>query len=147
MMTPAEKMLAWFLRGTAVILLSAALAVVMPTAWMSALNDSLGLAPLPEGPLVEYLTRSISALYAALGASYWYISLQVRRFLPLIRFGVPLTLLFGAVLVAIDVQVSMPIAWTAVEGPFLLVWSLLLWWLVRRVESTPSPPGTPGEGG
>ncbi len=133
-MTPAENMLAWFLRLTAVMLLCAAFAVIMPTAWMSAFNDRIGLAPLPEGPLVEYLTRSLSALYAGLGASYWFLSRDVRRYLPLLRFSVPVTLIFGGTLIAIDIVADMPIAWTACEGPFLLAWTLLFWWLMRRVR-------------
>ena len=40
-------------------------------------------------PLVEYLTRSVSALYVSMGASYWFMSYDVRRYLPLLRFTVP----------------------------------------------------------
>ena len=36
--------------------------MVMPTDWMAAINDRLGLVPLPRSPLTEYLTRSLSAV-------------------------------------------------------------------------------------
>lgn len=132
-MNANEKALIWFLRLTAVILLAAAGAVVMPQAWMSAINDSLGLASLQNSPLEGYLTRSLSALYAALGACYWYVTIDLRRYLPLIRASVYVTLLFSVTMIAIDVLVAMPGWWTWFEGPFLLAWTAALWWLARRV--------------
>ena len=43
-----------------VMVLLALPAVFMPTAWMDYFHRDLGLGPLPRGPIVEYLTRSIS---------------------------------------------------------------------------------------
>ena len=131
-MTSPERMLIWFLRLTAVLLLSAAAAVVMPYAWKNAAHQWLGLGPLADQPTVAYLTRSLPALYACLGAGYWYVSRDVKRYLPLLRFSVPVTLVFGVTLVVIDVANEMPMWWTLIEGPFLLGWTFLLWWLVRR---------------
>lgn len=133
-MNSPEKALVWFLRLTAVMLLAAAGAIVMPQAWMAAINDGLGLEPLPTSPLVSYLTRSLSALYAALGACYWYVSTDLRRYLPLIRASVPVTLLFSLTLFAVDVMSEMPAWWTWFEGPFLLAWTATLWWLARRTN-------------
>ncbi len=133
-MTPAERHLIWFLRATALILLAAALAVVMPHAWMEAIHAWLGFDSLPNAPLVAYLARSLSALYALIGAWCWLVSRDVRRYLPLLRFSVPATLVFDMTLIAVDLAVEMPIAWLAIEGPFVLAWTATLWWLVRRVD-------------
>ena len=40
-MTPAERHLVWFIRASAIMFLLAALAVVMPTAWMAAIYEAL----------------------------------------------------------------------------------------------------------
>ena len=125
----------WFLRLTAVMLFPAALAVVMPHAWMNNVHHSLGLNELPETPMIGYLTRSLSALYALLGAGCWFVSRDVRRYLPLLRFTVTMTFFFGATLCAIDVLVEMPTLWTLLEASFVLGWTTALWWLVRRADA------------
>lgn len=133
-MTPAEKLLAWFLRGTAVLLLSAALAVVMPFAWMNAVHAWFGLGELPDLPIIGYLTRSLSAVYAVLGVACWCCSRVVRQALPLLEMAVPLSLVFALIIILIDVLADMPTLWTLVEGPFLLVWTVAFWCLVRRAS-------------
>jgi hypothetical protein len=131
-MTAAERHLIWFLRASAVMLMAAAPAVVMPSACMRTIGAWLGLE-VPDSPLVEYLTRSVSAVYAALGAYCWILSGDVRRYLPLLRFMVPLTALFDVTLIALDVMIPMPIAWTVGEAAAIVGWTIALWWLVRSV--------------
>src|SRR5687767_4147070 len=84
--TPRERLLAFLLRVAAVVLLLALAAVFFPRSWMSAVHEVMGLGPLPEGPIVDYLARSASLLYAHLGALYWFVAPDVRRHLPVIRF-------------------------------------------------------------
>ncbi len=134
-MMPPERHLIWFLRLTAVGFIAAAPAVVMPTAWMRVISHWLGLGELPALPLVEYLTRSVSALYATLGASYCYMSRDVRRYLPLLRFTIPVTLVFDVTVIVLDVLIPMPTQWIVAEGLSITGWTLALWWLVRRVEN------------
>ena len=81
----AEKWMIVLLRLTAVVLLTALFPAVMPFAWMDATHQWLGLGKLPDAPIVGYLTRSLSALYAVHGVLVLYLSLDVRRFLPVIR--------------------------------------------------------------
>ena len=83
---------------------------------MDDISQLLGLGKLPDAPLVGYLTRTLSALYAAIGASYWYVSCDVPRYLPLLRFTVPLTLALDLTILAIDVAVEMPVWWIVPEG-------------------------------
>lgn len=136
-MTVSEQYLILFLRVTAALLVPAVGAVVMPYPWMNALHEGLGLGTLPELPLVAYLTRSLSALYVMLAAWCWFLSNDVRRYLPLLRFSVPVTMAFGATLIAIDVLVAMPTWWTLGEAMFMPAWTLTLWQLVRRIPSEP----------
>ena|ERR1700686_3031083 len=130
----AERLLVWFLRISAVMFLSAALAVVMPTAWMAAISKWYGIE-FPDVPLMQYLARAMSAVYATMGASYWFMSCDVRRYLPLLRFTVPLTAVFTVATIALDLWIPMPPDWTVGEGVSLVVWTAALWWLVRRVEN------------
>jgi hypothetical protein len=133
-MSVSEQSLRWFLRITAIVLHSAAGAVVMPYAWMNAISEALGLGALPDMPLTAYLTRSLSALYAVLGGYCWILSGDVKRYRPLLAWSVPLSLAFSVVLIAVDVFAEMPIGWTLIESAFVMGWTLLLWRLVRRVR-------------
>jgi hypothetical protein len=131
------RLLTWFLRASAILFLSAALAVVMPTAWMASVYEAMDLGTFPDVPLMQYMTRSLSAFYAILGVNYLYMSLDVPRYLPLLRFSVPVTMAFTAVIIALDLWIPMPISWTLGEAVSLLGWTLALWWLLRRVPSEP----------
>jgi hypothetical protein len=142
------KTLALFLRVTAVVLLLAVVAVFLPHAWMDAIHAWLGFGPLPELPVVSYLARSVSALYAVAGATYWFVAGDVRRYLPFLRFAVWMTLGLAALLAAADVLAGMPAWWTLGEVGFTLGWSLTLWRLVKRAELEPiKPRGEPSRPG
>jgi hypothetical protein len=132
-MSPPQ-LLVWFLRLTAIMFLCAAPAIVMPTAWMRTIGRWPGLDDMPESALMEYLTRSVSALYVMMGASYWFLSCDVRRYLPLLRFTVYATLVFNVTILILDVMIPMPILWTVGEAVATMAWTLALWWLVRRME-------------
>lgn len=127
-----ERRLVWFLRISAWILLSALVAVVMPTAIMAWFHEFTGLGELPRTPLVAYLARSASALYAMLGLTYWRLARNVPRYLDLLRFFGQVKLAFGIGMLALDRAVGMPLWWTATEGPFIIAWSLALLALVRK---------------
>lgn len=128
-----EKALVILLRTTAVISLSAVAAAVMPFAWMQAIHRFLGMGALPEGPIVGYLTRSLSAMYALHGAIVLFVSGDVRRYLPLVKCLALLAIAFGAGMLLLDVTVGMPPAWTACEGPFFVVLGGAILWLAGRV--------------
>jgi len=127
-------MLVWFLRLTATMFLMAAPAVVMPTSWMRAVAQ-LHSVDVPDAPLVEYLARSMSALYVMFGVNYWYMSRDVRRYLPLLRFSIWVMFAFDATVIVLDLVIPMPLLWTLGEVVALLSWTFAFWWLVRRMES------------
>ena len=133
-MNRSETALVWILRLAGVVLMTAIFAVVMPHSWMKATNNALGLAPLSDTPLTGYLTRSLSAMYAYHGALIYYFSLDVRRFLPAIRFLVVLGLVFGVAMLVLDIAVGMPLYWILGEGPYVLVMCGLLLWLTKHVR-------------
>lgn len=132
-MSSAERGLVWLLRVEAVVLLAALPAVVMPTGWMQEIHGGLGMGELPRSPLVEYLTRSLSLLYATWGPVLFVLATDVRRHLPVIVVVSWVRLLFGLGLLLLDLWVGMPLVWKAAEGPIVVALSLLGLGLVWRV--------------
>ena len=110
-----ESMLKLWLRFSGAVMGLAFLAVLLPTSWMAASNDTLGLDPLPRGPLVEYLTRSLSLLYFVHGSVYWVLAMDPRRLAPVVSYMGWSAVGFGVVVGVIDAMVGMPWAWTLGE--------------------------------
>ena len=117
----AEKILAVVLCITAGVLLLALAPVFFPHAWMAAINRAVGLGALPDTAIVGYLTRSLSAMYAFHGALVLFVSLDVRRYRPFISCLAGLGVIFGAFMLALDVRLGMPLAWTLCEGPVIVI--------------------------
>lgn len=133
-MNRSEMALVAILRVSGVILLTALIPAVMPFAWMQEIHRHLGMGKLPEGPIMGYLTRSLSALYALHGAVVFFVSLDVRRFLPVVRFLAVLGVIFGAGTLVLDIAVGMPLPWVLGEGPSIITLGGVLLWLVGRVQ-------------
>ena len=134
-MSPSEKVLVVILRGSAIILLTALIPAVMPFSWMTEVHVFLGMGELPEGPIMGYLTRSLSAMYALHGALVLFVSLDIRRYLPVVKCLAWLSIVFGVGMLFLDLSVGMPAWWTACEGPFIFVLGGVLLWLASRVSA------------
>ncbi len=100
--------------------LLAILAVLMPDEWMARGHQWLGLGELPRAPIVGYLTRSASALYALHGATILFISTDTVRYARLITFLAIVALIHGAIMLGIDLAAGMPVWWTLLEGPAIV---------------------------
>ena len=122
------------MRLSAVLLLVALIPAVMPFAWMKDIHRLLGMGELPEGPIMSYLTRSLSAMYALHGALVFFVSLDVRRYLPLVKFIAILGIMFGVGMLVLDLAVAMPPLWIAGEGPFIIVLGGVMLRLTARVQ-------------
>jgi hypothetical protein len=124
--------LALVLRGIGCLDLVALVAVAAPERWIEFAHHWAGLGALPREPIVGYLIRSSSALYALHGAMVVFISFDVGRYERLIRFMAWAGLVHGAVLLGIDLAQHMPAIWRYGEGPTFAATGLLLLWLQRR---------------
>ncbi len=124
-----ETILAWLLRLGGAVMLTALGAVVMPFDWMNVIHRQAGLGELPHVPIVGYLTRSISGLYALHGALLVFLARDVRRYLSVVRFLAVAGAAFGAMMLAIDCAVGMPLPWAVCEGPFVVLLSAIILWL------------------
>ena len=136
-----ERLLVWLLRLFGASTLTALGAVFMPHDWMNLIHQRLGMGELPHLPIVGYLTRSISALYALHGALLLFVSLDVQRYLPLVRFLGAASAVMGALLLGLDLAVGMPVFWTVAEGPPVVALGIVILVLARRVKAwTPTAP-------
>ena len=109
-------------------------AVVMPFEGMNVIHKQMEMGNLPQVPIVGYLTRSISALYALHGALLIFLAGDVRRYLPVVRFLAVTGAAFGVVMLGIDCAVGMPLPWKLGEGPFVVMLSAVILWLTGRLR-------------
>lgn len=133
-MNSSERVLQILLRIGGLTMLSAFFAIFLPVRWMAATHEWLGLGEFPEAPLVDYLTRSASLLYAWHGGLLLVISNDVRRYRPALRYLSITTVVGGLLLLGIDLHAGMPAYWTLAEGPPVVVIGCLLIWLVGKIE-------------
>jgi hypothetical protein len=139
---PALKLILRLLGSSS---LFALIFVAAPYAWMDSIHSSLGMGQLPDEPVVGYLARSTSALYALLGGLLWVVSFDLRRHRQvLIYLGAAVTA-FGAVLLVVDWWEGMPLSWTIWEGPFTFACGLAVLFLSRRIRPSGDTP-TPSSG-
>jgi len=131
------RLLQIILRVGGAVVLMAVFAIFMPTRWMAATNDWLGLEGFPASPLVDYLTRSLSMMYALQGGLLILLSFDLRRYRPVLLYVSITTVVGGLLLTGIDLHAGLPLYWTLSEGPPVALLGLLLVWLVRRI---PQPP-------
>ena len=110
-------------------------AVFTPFGLMNFIHQRFGMGELPQIPIVEYLTRSISALYALHGAMILFVSLDVRRYLPLVEFFGWAGVVMGLLLVGLDWAIGMPVLWTICEGPSVLIACVMMLLLVWKVKA------------
>ena len=129
-----ENLLKFILRFFGTTSLFALIFVAAPNSWMDSIHTSLGMGPLPKGPIVGYLARSTSAFYALLGGLFWLVSFDLPRYRSVVSYlGCAITLL-GFALLIIDWWEGLPLLWKIWEGPFVMVLGLSMVFLSHRIE-------------
>jgi hypothetical protein len=121
-----DDVFALFLRMVGTAALLAVVAVVMPSSWMNAVHQWLGMGPLPAGPIVGYLARSTSALYALLGGLLWVVSFDLRRHRVVLQYLGLAIILLGVTLTVVDFTQGMPRFWRLTEGPINVALGLVI---------------------
>ena len=101
---------------------------------MDAGSRAAGVGSFPDTVLTQYMARSLSAIYALLGALVLYIAADVRKNRDLIIAVGWLTIALGVALAAIDFTVGMPAGWTWGEGPPTVLVGAGLIYLARRMS-------------
>ena len=130
------RLLVFLLRLAGVVTTSAFLAILLPRDWMAATHEWLGLGEFPRAPVVDYLARSIAALYGFHGVLLLIVSRDPVRYKPLVTFVGILNVTFGVIMTAIDLYAPMPMLWTLTEGLPIIAFGLVVLYLCRSI-----PPG------
>lgn len=125
-------MLVFLLRLSGTFTSLAFLAMLLPVDWMDTIHRSMGLGELPRVPVVDYLARSVAALYGFHGALLLLVSTDPVKYRAIVWFVAILNIVFGVMLVVIDLHAGMPMSWTLFEGPSLLVFGIAIAWLNRH---------------
>ena len=123
------------LRLGGVVTGSAVVAVFLPGETMAAIHRGLGMGELPAVPITDYMSRSLSAMYALHGVVLLALATDVRRHLAVIAWVGWATAALGVLLTGVDLGAPMPLWWTLAEGPWVIAAGLLLVWLSRRVAA------------
>lgn len=108
--------------------------VLAPHSWIDAIHQGLGMGQLPGAPVVGYLARSASALYAILGGLLWTVSFDVRRHRMVLSYLGFALILFGGATLAVDFGQGMPIWWRLAEGPLHVACGAVFVWLSWRMD-------------
>jgi hypothetical protein len=127
-----KQMRVWLLRMAGASMLCALVFVFCPFEWMAAVHQRIGLGELAYTLLLSYLTRTLSALYAILGAILVFASFDSDRYGPLIRFLGFLSVLGGAGVTVLDAMLPLPWFWIAAEGPLTSCLGVALVLLTRK---------------
>lgn len=122
------------LRLAGVITTFAFLAMLLPTDWMASTHERLGLGEFPRSPLVDYLTRSVAALYGFHGALLLLISRDPVKYRTIVQFVAVINVAFGVMMLLIDLHAGMPWWWTAGEGPPIIVFGVVIGYLNRSAK-------------
>ena len=126
-----RRILVILLRIGAVITMMAFPTVLLPTDWMAATHRWLGLGEFPRVAVVDYLARSIAGLYGFHGLLLLIISRDPVRYRSIVRDVGWMNVLFGLMLVLIDLHAGLPVWWTLGEGPPIAAFGVVILLLIR----------------
>lgn len=135
------RLLVFILRVGGVITSTAFLTIFLPPDWMAATHEWLGLGEFPRAPVVDYLARSIAALYGFHGVLLLIIAQDPVRHRPIVVYVGVLNVTFGILMIFIDAYAGMPLHWTLTEGPPIIVFGAIVLYLSG---STVARPGSQG---
>jgi hypothetical protein len=124
--TTRLRYLRLLLRAGGTLLSTAFLAMLLPVEWMASAHEWLGMGEFPRRPVVDYLARSVSALYGFHGILLFVVSGDPVKYRPIVRYLAFMNLAFGVMLIVIDASAGLPLVWTMAEGPSLIVVGVLL---------------------
>ncbi len=126
-----QKLLTLYLRLGGAVMLLAAGAIFLPTTWMNLAHEKLGLGPFPDSPITQYLTRTISCLYAMRGGLFLVLAQDVVRYRPVIQFLAVGNLALSLFFFGIDYLAGLHIYWVLAEGPMIACIGAILFYLNR----------------
>jgi hypothetical protein len=130
-----QRVLVFLLRVAGAMTSVAFLAMLLPTDWMAATHRWLGMGEFPRTAVVDYLARSIAALYGFHGVLLFIISTDPVRYRTIVRYVGVMNILLGIFLVFIDLHAGMPWWWTLTEGPPIAMFGAVVLWLTSTIRT------------
>jgi hypothetical protein len=127
------RLLSLLLRLSGAVMLTAFLAIFLPVDWMVSTHRWLGMGEFPRLPVVEYLARSIAALYGFHGMLLLIVATDPAKYRTIVLYIATVNVVFGITVFAIDLEAGMPPLWTWLEGPPIVVVGFVLAWLIRPI--------------
>lgn len=121
-----RRLLTGVLRLAGTITITAFLTILLPVEWMASTHRWLGLGEFPRAPVVDYLARSIAALYGFHGVLLLLISADPIRYRAIVSYVAVMNITFGLMLIAIDIHAGMPSWWTIGEGPPIVAFGIVV---------------------
>jgi hypothetical protein len=131
--TVHHRLLVALLRVGGGVTAAAFLAILLPRDWMAATHQWLGLGEFPRVAVVDYLTRSVAALYGFHGVLLLLVSRNPAQHRSIVRYIGLMNVFFGLLLVLIDLHAGMPAFWTLAEGPPVVAFGVLVLYLSRSL--------------
>lgn len=120
------------LRLAGAVMVLAFLAVVLPADWMAGTHRWLGLGEFPRTPIVDYLARSVALLYGFHGVLVLIVSRDPVKYRTIIWYLAVMNILFGAIIIAIDIHAGLPPMWTLLDGPPVTAFGIVIGLLNRQ---------------
>ena len=120
------RLLVFVLRLAGVITVTAFFAIFLPVEWMAASHRWLGLGEFPRAPVVDYLARSAAALYGFHGVLILLVSTDPVKYRAIVTYIAVMNVLFGLIVLAIDLHAGMPAYWTFGEGPPIAAFGIVI---------------------
>jgi hypothetical protein len=111
------------------------LTILQPVEWMAATHRWLGLGEFPRAPVVDYLARSIAALYGFHGVLLLIVSGDPVKYRTIVWYLAVMNVLFGLMVIGIDLHAGMPSWWTLFEGPPVIAFGIVIGLLNRSLRS------------
>ena len=129
-----ESWLKWLLQIFGGFCVLAIVPFVMPVRWMAAGHEWLGLGVMPEGAVVEYLARGMSAMCAFYGGLLIVLASNVRRFSVLIQFQAVTMIFLASCGAYLGMRAGMPAWWMLSDA--LSCWVCLgaMFYLSKRID-------------
>jgi hypothetical protein len=138
----ALKLLVIVLRIAGLFTLAAFPAMLLPADFMASSHERLGLGEFPRAAVVDYLARSIAALYGFHGVLVLLVSTDPIRYRAIVWYIAIMNITFGMMMIAIDLHAGLPAYWTALEGPPIIAFGIVIALLNRQVGGPAFVPGS-----
>ena len=131
-----HRLLVALLRLAGCITASAFLAMLLPVEWMAATHRWLGLGEFPRTPVVDYLARSVAALYGFHGVLLLLIYTNPIKYRGIVWYVAFMNVTLGLILVAIELYAGLPLLWTISEGPPIVAFGIVIAILNKSVQTS-----------